>query len=52
MEIASSSPLLNREIFDQVLCMDDGDDHEFSKSLIENFFEQAEETFVKMNAAM
>ena len=50
--VLSSSPVLNREIFDQVLMMDDGDDHEFSKSLVENYFQQAEETFAKMKNAL
>lgn len=35
-------------IFEQILEMDDDDKREFSKSLVTNFFDQAEETFVKI----
>jgi len=39
--------------FEQILEMDDeGDDREFSKSIVFGFFEQAEQTFVKMNEAL
>ena len=44
--------MLNMEILEQVLMMDEGDDHEFSKSLIYSYFEQAESTFSKMAAAL
>lgn len=41
------------EIFNQILEMDDDeDDHEFSKSIVYNFFQQAEKTFVEMQTAM
>jgi len=39
--------------FEQILEMDDDeDDREFSKSIVVGFFEQAEETFVKMDKAL
>ncbi|KAI1107355.1 histidine-phosphotransfer domain, HPT domain-containing protein [Jackrogersella minutella] len=39
--------------FSQILEMDDSeDDREFSKSIVFGFFEQAEETFEKMDAAL
>ncbi|KAK9477516.1 signal transduction histidine kinase [Lipomyces japonicus] len=39
--------------FDQILEMDDDeDDREFSKSIVWNFFEQAENTFTQMESAI
>lgn len=39
--------------FEQILEMDDDeDDREFSKSIVFGFFEQAEQTFVKMDDAL
>lgn len=39
--------------FQQILEMDDdGDDREFSKSIVFGFFEQAEQTFTKMHDAL
>ncbi|TVY31950.1 Multistep phosphorelay regulator [Lachnellula subtilissima] len=39
--------------FEQILEMDDDEDErEFSKSIVFGFFEQAEETFVKMDTAL
>jgi osomolarity two-component system phosphorelay intermediate protein YPD1 len=43
---------LDHSIFDQLLEMDDDDDRDFSKSIVWNFFEQAEVTFGQMEAAM
>jgi len=37
--------------FSQILEMDDDDNHEFSSELVLNFFEQADETFDKMEVA-
>lgn len=37
--------------FNQILEMDE-EDHDFSKPLVDNFFEQADETFEKMDLAM
>ncbi|ESA43679.1 hypothetical protein GE21DRAFT_3497 [Neurospora crassa] len=39
-------------IFEQILEMDDDDKREFSKSLVTNFFDQAEETFVKIEEVL
>ncbi|KAK4194748.1 signal transduction histidine kinase [Triangularia verruculosa] len=40
-------------IFSQILEMDESDhDRDFSEPLVFNFFEQAQETFVKMDAAL
>lgn len=39
-------------IFEQILEMDDDDRREFSKSLVTNFFDQAEETFVKIEEVL
>ena len=40
--------------FEQILDMDDGDEedaHEFSKSIVFGFLEQADTTFVKMESS-
>jgi osomolarity two-component system phosphorelay intermediate protein YPD1 len=38
--------------FEQILEMDDDDDRDFSKSIVFGFFEQAEQTFTKMDDAL
>jgi osomolarity two-component system phosphorelay intermediate protein YPD1 len=38
--------------FDQLLDMDDEDDHEFSYSIVQDYFKQAEVTFEDMDAAL
>ncbi|EGS22892.1 uncharacterized protein CTHT_0013690 [Thermochaetoides thermophila DSM 1495] len=43
---------VDTSIFGQILEMDEGDDHDFSAPLVLNFFEQAEETFQKMETAL
>ncbi|WFD25929.1 Phosphorelay intermediate protein [Malassezia nana] len=43
--------VIDMEVFEQLLEMDE-DDHEFSRSLVWNYFEQAENTFEKMDAAI
>lgn len=40
------------ETFQQILEMDEPDDHEFSQSIVFGFFEQAETTFEDMDAAV
>jgi osomolarity two-component system phosphorelay intermediate protein YPD1 len=49
-------PNIDASTFEQILEMDDDEDEppvrEFSKSIVEGFFEQAEETFVKMDKAL
>ncbi|KAF9359332.1 hypothetical protein BGX34_008428 [Mortierella sp. NVP85] len=44
--------IIDHQTFDQLLEMDDEEDHEFSKSLVFNYFEQAEKTFGEMDEAM
>ncbi|KAG0292860.1 hypothetical protein BGZ96_003560 [Linnemannia gamsii] len=44
--------IIDHTTFDQLLEMDDEEDHEFSRSLVWNYFEQAERTFDDMNDAM
>ncbi|KAF9085119.1 hypothetical protein BGX23_009952 [Mortierella sp. AD031] len=44
--------IIDHTTFDQLLEMDDEEDHEFSRSLVWNYFEQAEKTFVDMDDAM
>ncbi|EHY60273.1 Phosphorelay intermediate protein [Exophiala dermatitidis] len=43
---------VDRATFEQILDMDEEDAREFSKSIVFGFLEQAEQTFVKMDAAM
>ncbi|PKC14834.1 histidine-phosphotransfer domain, HPT domain-containing protein [Rhizophagus irregularis] len=47
-----NSDLIDHETFDQLLEMDDDDDHDFSKSIVWNYFEQAETTFGSMDKAL
>ncbi|KAI1317221.1 hypothetical protein EDD11_008813 [Mortierella claussenii] len=51
-EIEDDDEIIDHTTFDQLLEMDDEEDHEFSKSLVWNYFEQAEKTFGDMDAAM
>ncbi|KAG0353776.1 signal transduction histidine kinase [Gamsiella multidivaricata] len=44
--------IIDHTTFDQLLEMDDEEDHEFSRSLVWNYFEQAEKTFEDMDEAM
>ncbi|KAF9396156.1 hypothetical protein BGX21_009656 [Mortierella sp. AD011] len=46
------SEIIDHATFDQLLEMDDEEDREFSKSLVWNYFEQAELTFDKLDGAM
>ena len=47
-----NSDLIDHETFDQLLEMDDDEDHDFSKSIVLNYFEQAETTFGSMDKAL
>jgi osomolarity two-component system phosphorelay intermediate protein YPD1 len=40
------------DTFEQILEMDEPDDHEFSQSIVFGFFDQAEETFVQIEEAL
>lgn len=45
--------IIDLDTFSQILEMDDDeDDREFSKSILDNYFEQAETTFKEMEEAM
>lgn len=44
--------LIDTATFDQLLDMDDEDDHEFSYGIVVNYFEQAESTFKDMDTAL
>ena len=50
--MAGDEGLVDHTIFDQLLEMDDDDEREFSKSIVWNFFEQAEQTFDQIEAAL
>lgn len=39
---------IDRTTFEQILEMDDDDEHDFSKGIVYDFFQQAEETFDSM----
>lgn len=43
---------VDNNTFAQILEMDEEDDHEFSRGIVEGFFEQAKETFDKMDKAL
>lgn len=51
---ASALPpdVIDIEVFEQLLEMDEEDDRDFSKSLVYNYFEQAESTFENMRKAL
>lgn len=43
---------MDQGTFEQILEMDDDDDKEFSKSIVYGFFDQADNTFKKMEDAL
>lgn len=47
-----SPSIIDMDIFSQLLEMDDEEDREFSKSIVWNYFDQAESTFLKMDSAL
>lgn len=47
-----SNSVIDKDIFGQLLEMDDEDDREFSKEIVWNYFDQAESTFKKMDKAL
>ncbi|KAF9431285.1 hypothetical protein BGZ76_000478 [Entomortierella beljakovae] len=51
-EYDEGNDFIDHATFDQLLDMDDEEDHEFSRSLVENYFEQAEKTFEELDEAM
>ncbi|OAD65213.1 histidine Phosphotransfer protein, partial [Phycomyces blakesleeanus NRRL 1555(-)] len=50
--VLNAEDLIDMNTFDQLLDMDDEDDHDFSYSIVLNYFEQAEATFDDMDAAL
>jgi len=50
--MAAAAALIDHATFDQLLEMDDDDKREFSKSVVWNYFEQAETTFNEMDEAL
>ncbi|KDN52048.1 histidine-phosphotransfer domain, HPT domain-containing protein [Tilletiaria anomala UBC 951] len=44
--------IIDMDIFGQLLEMDEEDDHEFSKSIVWNYFDQAKTTFEQMEKAL
>ncbi|ORX50226.1 histidine-phosphotransfer domain, HPT domain-containing protein [Hesseltinella vesiculosa] len=51
-KVVNPDDLIDMITFDQLLDMDDEDDHEFSYSIVLNYFEQAEGTFKDMDHAL
>lgn len=51
-KIVNPDDLIDMNTFEQLLDMDDEDDHEFSYSIVNNYFEQAETTFNDMDEAL
>lgn len=47
-----SPDVIDMDIFGQLLEMDDEEDREFSKSIVWNYFDQAETTFGNMDDAL
>jgi osomolarity two-component system, phosphorelay intermediate protein YPD1 len=53
MSIPGAADSIDQATFEQILEMDDEEDErEFSKSLVYDFFSQAEGTFDKMDASL
>ncbi|KAI8987573.1 signal transduction histidine kinase [Mycotypha africana] len=51
-KVVNPDDLIDMNTFEQLLDMDDEDDHEFSLSIVNNYFEQAEATFKDMDSAL
>jgi osomolarity two-component system phosphorelay intermediate protein YPD1 len=51
-KVLNPEDLIDMNTFEQLLDMDDEDDHEFSYSIVLNYFEQAEGTFGDMDKAL
>jgi len=51
-ELAGLAGIIDLDVFIQLISMDDDEvEAEFSRSIIQNFYEQAETTFGEFNAA-
>lgn len=44
--------IIDMDTFEQLLEMDEEDDHDFSYGIVDNYFEQAEATFTEMDDAL
>ncbi|KAI8997288.1 putative histidine phosphotransferase HPT1p [Pilobolus umbonatus] len=51
-KILNPEDLIDMNTFEQLLEMDDDDDHDFSYSIVLNYFEQAGSTFEEMDSAL
>ncbi|GAN05173.1 histidine-phosphotransfer domain HPT domain-containing protein [Mucor ambiguus] len=51
-KVVNPDDLIDMNTFEQLLDMDDEDDHEFSYSIVNNYFEQAGSTFEDMGVAL
>jgi hypothetical protein len=52
MQDDSHLPLIDNEIFSQILELDDDDERNFSRGMVREFFEQAEKTFGEMDVEL
>jgi osomolarity two-component system phosphorelay intermediate protein YPD1 len=52
MVVPGAGDSIDAATFEQILEMDDDDDRDFSKSIVFDFFDQAENTFNKMNSCL
>ena len=51
-KVVNADDLIDMITFEQLLDMDDEDDHEFSYSIVNNYFEQADTIFGDMSVAL
>jgi osomolarity two-component system phosphorelay intermediate protein YPD1 len=52
MVLPDAGDSIDAATFEQILEMDDDDDRDFSRSIVFDFFTQAESTFDKMNSCL
>ena len=52
MVLPEAGDSLDAATFEQILEMDDDDDRDFSRSIVFDFFTQAESTFDKMDSCL
>lgn len=52
LSLSSAKDHIDTSAFEQIQEMDDNDDREFSKTIVSEFFAQAEKTFTQMQALM
>lgn len=51
-QLSDVTDIIDQATFEQILEMDDDDDSDFSKGIVYGFFDQAENTFKKMETAL